>query len=194
MSHQIGATLVALAVCACTSTQLHAQLQPKDSTPTFSIFAGKVLDQYTSSGGRLTNLEFGGTADFRLRALPVPLRATLAFRQRNGPALNPMKYGTLSVDAVGKPIPRIFGVQPYLLGGLGVGTRADYDALLYQPGSDGQMMASTRHIPRYSWAFAEGGVGLDFGRHLFLQTKFMVPVASQGQIVMPFSVGFRFWD
>jgi hypothetical protein len=194
MGNRIGAMLVALAVCACTSTESHAQSQPKDSTPTFSIFGGKVLDQYTSNGGSLTNLEFGGSADFRLRALPVPLRATLAFRQQDRSTLSPMKYGTLSVDAVGKPVPRIFGVQPYLLGGLGVGTRADYVAVLYQPGSDGQMVASTRYIPRYSWAFAEGGVGLELGRHLFVQTKLMVPVASQGQIIMPFSVGFRFWD
>jgi len=195
MGNSISATIVALAVCVCASTESHAQSpQPKDSTPTFSLFGGTALDQYGPSRSGLTNFEFGGSRDFRLRSLPVPLRVTLAFRQQNPYDAGPLKFGTLSLDAVGKPIPRIFGVQPYLLGGLGVGTRAEYDAAFYTL-VDGQFTtAGLRHIPRHSWAFAEGGVGLELGRHLFVQTKFMVPVASQGQIVMPFSVGFRFWD
>jgi hypothetical protein len=200
MSSRIGATLVALAVCACTATESHAQApdQAKDSAPRFSIFSGRMLDGSSGRGrGGLHDLEFGGSADFRLSALPVPLRATLAFREEGGQpqVLSAIKYGRFSLDVVGKPIPRIFGVQPYLLGGLGVATRAEYQTANYQVGQDGQITYSGfRTIPRNSWAFAEGGIGLEFGRHLFVQTKAMVPVASQGQILVPLSVGFRFWD
>ena len=197
MRDHIGAALVALAMGVCTSVESHAQSQPKDSTPTFSIFGGRVLNGNGSAGGTtLTNLEFGGSGDFRVSALPVPLRATLAFRQEDHPwTVGAMKYGTLSLDAVGKPLPRIFGAQPYLLGGLGVATRAEFVSTYYNISPDGQLSSPNfRTIPRHTWAFAEGGIGLELGRHLFVQTKLMIPVASQGQVFMPLSIGFRFWD
>jgi len=197
MGNRLSATVVALAICACSSTQSHGQSQAKDSTPTFSLFGGRVLgDAPLGTNGLLSNVEFGGSADFRVRALPVPLRATLAFREESRSwEISPMKYGTLSLEAVGKPLPRIFRVQPYLLGGLGLATRAEFVRATYQVGADGQYTyTGVRTIPRSWWAFADVGVGLELGRHLFVQSKIMVPVASQGPTFVPLSVGFRFWD
>ena len=47
--------------------------------------------------------------------------------------------------------------------------------------------------PRETWAFASAGLGLDIGR-AFIQLKLEHPVASQGPIVVPLNIGFRFWD
>ena len=141
---------------------------------------------------RLTNVEFGGSGDFRLSGFPLTLRSTLAFRQEDSDwTVTPMKFGTLSLDAIGKPVPRLFGAQLYLLGGLGVATRSDYRAMVHI--LNGELTSVFTHsVPRETWAFGEGGLGLELGRHLFVQTKMMVPVASQGPMLMPISVGFRF--
>jgi hypothetical protein len=197
MGNRFSTTIVAVALCAAVNAELSAQSQPKDSSATFSLFGGRVLNGTGSMPGMsLTDLEFGGSGDFRVSAVPVPLRLGVAFRQEDRPwALGPIKFGTLSLDLVGKPLPRFFGVQPYLLGGLGVGTRAEYLSLTSYLATDAPVEAtSVRTIGRHTWTFAEGGVGVEFGRHLFVQTKLMVPVASPGPVFLPLSVGFRFWD
>ena len=146
---------------------------------------------HSTATGRLTNVEFGGSGDFRLSGFPLTLRSTLAFRQEDSDwTVTPMKFGTLSLDAIGKPVPRLFGAQLYLLGGLGVATHSDYRAMDIVNGEPTSVF--THSVPRETWAFGEGGLGLELGRHLFVQTKMMVPVASQGPMLMPISVGFRF--
>lgn len=45
--------------------------------------------------------------------------------------------------------------------------------------------------PRQTWAFASAGVGLDVGR-AFIRTKLDQPIASDGLVLIPISVGFPF--
>jgi len=190
MDKRIGATVVALAVWLGAASQ--ARAQGADSAPRFSIFGGTLFDAaHSTATGRLTNVEFGGSGDFRLSGFPLTLRSTLAFRQEDSDwTVTPMKFGTLSLDAIGKPVPRLFGAQLYLLGGLGVATHSDYRAMDIVNGEPTSVF--THSVPRETWAFGDGGLGLELRRHLFVQTKMMVPVASQGPMLMPISVGFRF--
>ncbi|MEP6732719.1 MAG: hypothetical protein ABJE10_18895 [bacterium] len=193
MYNRFGTTLVALAMSVGSASSLRAQ--GSDSSHKFSIFGGSLVNA-NNSNKSLLNTEVGGSLDFHVPNVPLTLRSTLAFRQeQNDFTVSSPKYGTLSLDVIGKPIPKIFGIQPYLLGGLGVGTRSEY--LIAVPVYDLTGMRNDYRFlafPRHTWAFAEGGVGLELGHHLFMQTKIMTPIASQGPVLMPFSVGFRFWD
>jgi len=192
-SHRIVVACAAL--CAVPAI---VQAQAGDSVRKFSLFAGTTLTDYTSTLARPNQFEAGGSVDFRVSAFPVALRATMAFSQepfnfRTGV----LRFGTLSLDAVTHPMKGLFGVHPYLLGGVGLGTRAEYTffATRYVPVGD-QMVASQTEAtaitqPRLNWAYAEGGGGLEFGR-LFLQAKLQTPVASNGPTRISVSIGFKF--
>jgi|GEM_PF-5350639 len=180
---------LALAVCA-----LSAGAQTADSTPRFSIFGGPLL---AGGGGwrTLGNMEYGGSVDFRTSSFPLPLRASIAFRDDDGAGrLTPARFATVSLSAVGRPIPRIFAIQPYLLGGLGLATRSDFTAWNYVVTPDGQgvVQSGLRSVSRTSWAFAQAGLGVEVGRHFFVERKFLKPVGSTGPVLEPVSLGFRF--
>ena len=166
---------------------------PADSAPHFALFGGTAA---TENLGPENGLEVGVSGDLRWRPIPVPLRLSASFSQRRdaGRYYAPTKGGLASIEAVMRPIPKWHGLQPYFLGGLGVGTRAGFGYWTggYFTGVDFTQPTFVSR-PRDTWAFASAGVGLDVGR-AFVQLRVLNPVASQGPILVPLSVGFRFWD
>jgi hypothetical protein len=192
-------TISALALCSILGTRVHAQGQTPaakpDSSPHFALFGGPVgYSQYT----RDTGIELGGSGDLRWGPIPVPLRLSVTFTDVNDRnAYGTLKQGTASLELVVRPLPRRLGIQPYLLGGLGMSTMAGYRGSLWQysVGPDGVVYARYRLFeqPRQSWAFATAGVGVDVGR-AFVQVKLAHPIASNGPTTTPVSVGVRFWE
>jgi hypothetical protein len=166
-----------------------------DSTPHFSLFGGT---SGTESRGPENGLNVGASGDFRWKPIPVPLRLSLSFSQRyDSYPYGARKGGSASLELVMHPIPKKFGIQPYFLGGFGVGTRVGYDAWASVPTFPygNELFTQPLHIvrPRQTWAFASAGIGLDVGR-AFIQLRATNPIASDGPIVLPLTVGFRFWD
>jgi hypothetical protein len=170
--------------------------QAIDSTHRWSIFGGsaKVLD---GTDGSENGVELGASGDFRWSPIPVPLRLSLSFSQHQDDFLiRPQRGGQASLDLVMRPIPKTLRIQPYFLGGIGVATRAPYSGVAGGYSYDPTLPPVPYYVysrPRETWAFASAGVGLDVGR-LFMQLKVEQPVAAQGPTLMPFSVGFRFWE
>lgn len=186
---------VLLATLGILVTSAVAGAQTPDSVRRWSLFAGSDQHAYTHDG-LLSNYEFGGSGDFRMGVFPLPLRATLAFSKLGlGLAGSDQRYGSFSLDAIAHPIPRIFGIRPYLLGGLGVATRAPYTGIVqgyaFPDAPQVPNAGSPFRVGRQNWAFAEVGAGLEMGR-LFVQWKATTPVASEGYNRMPISIGLRF--
>ena len=184
-------------VAAAGVSPLVARGQAPDSTPRFSLFGGTALGT-APPGERALKVEGGIAADFRMRAFPLDLRASLAFGQDDPNSFtSERRYGTLALDTVARPVRGIFGVRPYLVGGLGLATSAEYrssNLYYYQltdPNVSALQAASVVQHGRGNWAFAEGGAGLEFGK-LFLQAKVQKPVASNGVTRMPITLGFHF--
>lgn len=166
-----------------------------DSAPHFALFGGTAAAE---NNGPESGVELGGSGDFRWGRLPVPLRLSMSFSQRNDSHnYFATKGGKASLELVVHPIPTMLGIRPYFLGGAGVATRAEYggwtsEYALMPDGTVGLTQLYFRR-PRQSWAFGSVGMGVDIGR-AFVQVKLENPVASQGPIVVPVSVGIRFWD
>ena len=186
---------VFLAFACLATTSMRAAAQSPDSVRRWSVFAGSDRQAYTRDG-LLSNYEFGGTGDFRIGIFPLPLRATVAFSTVSlGLAGSDNRFGSFSLDAIARPIPKIFGIRPYFLGGLGIATRAPYTGII-----QGYFLADAPQPPnvgmpfrvgRQNWAFAEVGGGLEMGR-LFVQWKTTTPVASEGYSRTPISIGLHF--
>lgn len=156
-----------------------------ESTPHFALFGGWApLDgQFVVRRG----LAMGGSADFRWSPLPVPLRLSLSFDERGGEYISKQRGGQAALDLVMRPVPKLFGMQPYFLGGLGVATRTSY----YEVRPNSPATANFIVHPRQTWAFASLGAGLDIGR-MFIQTKWDQSIASEGPVLFPISLGVRF--
>ena len=190
----LAAGLVAAGAVMSTTLRAQAPTATADSSHHFALFGGTAA---SDRSGPENGLELGVSADLRWRPLPVPLRLSLSFSQRDeGPFNTSMKGGLASLETVFRPIPKRFGIQPYFLGGLGLGTRAGYS--FWGGAGCSASSVSTEQCtyittPRQTWAFASAGFGLDVGR-AFVQLRMLNPVASQGPILVPLSVGFRFWD
>ena len=109
---------IALGVVALVTLASQGQAQRRernDSEPKFSLFGGIAADGVnTGRDAGASNFELGGSADFRLRSFPLPLRASLTFSQQHRDFyLNDRRSGALSIDAVGHPIPSFFGISTY---------------------------------------------------------------------------------
>ena len=65
---------------------------------------------------------------------PVPLRATLAYDKFRGGPSTTLKATSLMVDAVFRPLPAVWGIRPFLLGGLGVATVSPSGAQVVEGG------------------------------------------------------------
>jgi hypothetical protein len=186
----IFASTIGLATPALSQTSS----PPPDSAHRFSLFGGTGGALFPGLG---TGLEFGVSGDFRWRPVPVPLRLSLSFSQRGANDFRTYseRGGLASLEAVMRPIPRKLGLQPYFLAGAGIGTTAGvegwawYYANVYGPISDPQYVRR----PRNTWAFGTVGMGLDIGR-AFVQVRYLNPLATQGPVVVPVNIGFRFWD
>lgn len=190
-----GTVLLVVSLFGGTVMASGAAAQSTDSTARWSLFGGSAPIEEGGLTHIAHNVELGGSADFRLRQFPLPLRASLSFsqsEQRNQFGTQ-MKFGSLSLDAVGHPVPKILGAKLYFLGGLGVGTRAAYTDFGLVPTNPEftEFQTVARKRARENWAFAEGGAGLELG-HAFIQWKLQMPVASEGYVRAPISVGFRF--
>lgn len=168
--------------------------QSADSTPRFSLFGGQQrLDQAGVPRNLQSDYRFGGSADFSVPTFPLMLRASLAFSRLEQPnTFSNLEVGTFSVQAIARPLPTMFGVKPYFLGGLGVGTRAPFVGVLPQyNGTNAPVYGTPFTASRLTWTYVEGAAGLEFHR-LFIQRAFSTPVASNGYTMSPISVGFRF--
>lgn len=192
MRARLGTTALVAGIIAGTlglGTTARAQApgERADSAPHFAVFGGWApLDgQYVVRRG----LALGGSADFRFSPIPVPLRFSLSFDERTGEYVSRQRGGQASLDLVMRPLAKLFGMRPYLLGGLGIATQAAYYEVIPFSSTSGSSFVH----PRQTWAFASAGAGLDIGR-MFIQMKLDQPVASQGPVLLPLSVGFRFWD
>lgn len=199
MRARFGTTALVAGIMAgivgMTSTAGAQETKPKvDSAPHFSLFGGSSAAE---SNGPETGFELGGSGDFRWKPIPVPLRLSLSFSQRHEDnALSQLRGGKASLEAVMRPMPKFLGIRPYFLGGLGVATRAGYSAIAGGYYVDPTVPPAPYYLytrQRQTWAFASAGLGLDIGR-AFIQMKFEAPIASNGPVVVPISVGFRFWD
>jgi hypothetical protein len=184
-------TLAALAsLAALTAAPLGAQ--SVDSTRRWSLFAGTVAAQgfgaAGTGGNRLaSNFELGGSGDFRVRAFPLPLRATATVSHIDDRAVGAdLRFATFSLDAVGRPVPKVLGAQLYLLAGLGIGVQAAHLEGA-SPSATTPLVARRRH----SWGFGEVGTGVDLG-HLFLEIRFQAALTSNEPRRTPIRVGFRF--
>ena len=162
-----------------------AHAQVADTTPRLSVFAGGVG---SDGGSVMRDAEYGGSVDFHIRSITQALRASLTFRDGAGS----MKVGTLSLDVVGRPLPSLFGLRPYLLGGLGVSSATSYSVDVPLAGAFDNPMTIRRSVSATTWAFVDAGGGVEIGRHFFVQTKLMVPVAGLGPALYPLVAGFRF--
>lgn len=184
----VALAVSSLLIASCVPTSARAQVA--DTAHRFSLFGGT-----TSTGAwdfrNLKNVEIGGSADFQLGSFPLPLRASVSFGQKDE-GFSTLKFGTLALDAVARPLPRLFGTQLYFLGGLGLATRAEYlGTHAYLDAAGTGLIYSPFEAPRHNWGFLEGGVGLEVGR-AFVQMKLQAPVASNGYTRVPLSVGFHF--
>jgi hypothetical protein len=166
---------------------------PANPRPHFALFGGRER----GGSGPESGLELGASGDFRVSALPVPLRLSLSFSENNdGYDYRPQRGGKAALDLVLRPIPRVLGIRPYFLTGLGVSTHAPYTRLVggcYFSPDVPCVPYSSYSYRRETWTFLSAGAGLDVGP-LFVQLKWDQPVASQGPVMTPINIGFRFWD
>ena len=200
MRTRLGSTALAAGIIAASAgvaapTLAQTSVARADSSHRFALFGGTAA---TERFGPESGLEMGVSADLRWHPVPVPLRLSLSFSQRNGGyGHSTMRGGLASLEAVMRPIPKRFGIQPYFLAGLGVGTHAAHTrftgALYYPPLVTEAPASLFVRMPRETWAFASAGAGLDVGR-AFIQVRLLNPVASDGAMIAPINVGFRFWD
>jgi hypothetical protein len=173
-----------------------------DSAPHFALFTGPAT---------LHGFGLGGSGDFHWGRIPVPLRLSVAFSNENDKSYDYTYFtGTAfarassyfsgerkamaSLELVMHPIPKRLGIQPYFLGGVGVGTRAGVYTSYYGTNEDGTTSYGGGRSPRETAAFLTAGMGLDIGR-LFIEAKGASPIATN---VPPsynvLNVGFRLWD
>jgi hypothetical protein len=178
--------LAALAVCLLHGGRAEAQVG--DAPHRFSLFSGAISD------GDLT-VQLGGSAAFRLGDFPLPLRASLQFGHEGSNRFHSdINSGVLSLDAVARPAVPLLGSRLYLLGGLGLFTRADH--LFYEtrnvntPNGSYPWTFSTA-VSRETWGFAAAGLGVDVSR-IFVEGKLAQAVASQGFTQVMLSAGVHF--
>jgi hypothetical protein len=175
-----------LVLCA-----LRAGAQSIDSTH-WSVFAGRTTSSAAgadrSFGFPSENFGVGGSVEFKPSLFPVPLRTTLAYDKfRSGPSTT-LKATSLMVDAVFRPLPAVWGIRPYLLGGLGIATVSpsgmqvrERDALHVVP------------IARTTALELNTGIGLEF-RRFFVEYQHS-PYGVLGDRMpsrTPIRLGFRF--
>jgi hypothetical protein len=156
-----------------------------DSAPHFALF---------TAAPTISGFSLGGSGDFRWSPLPVPLRLSLAFSNEDDKSYGsgPRK-AMATLELVMRPIPKKLGIQPYFLGGVGVGTTAAGFGSFTALASDDPL----NHVylfPRETSAFFSLGVGLDIGK-MFIEMKGASPIANNARTMYnPVNIGFRFWD
>ena len=168
-----------------------AGAQSTDSTH-WSIFAGRTTSSAPGADRSFAfpveNFGVGGSVEFKPFFVPVPLRATLSYDKfRGGPSFT-LKATSLMVDAVFRPLPAMWGIRPYLLGGLGIATVSPSGEQVLEGG-----VLRVIPIARTTALEMDAGIGLAY-RRLFVEYQHS-PYGVLGDRMpsrTPIRLGFRF--
>ena len=172
-----------------------AEAQSADSTH-WSIFAGRTISSAEGADRSFAfpvdNFGVGAGVELRSSRLPVPLRATLSYDKFRGGPTTTLKATSLTVDALFRPLPSVWGIRPYLLAGLGVATVSPSGRQVVEAGAEATVL---RVIPiaRTSALEMNAGLGLEY-RRLFLEFQHS-PYGVLGDRMpsrTPIRLGFRF--
>jgi hypothetical protein len=186
-------TFVTLVALAPAGAQTSASA---DTMSHFSLFAGTSANGSVSPSG---GFELGVSADLRWRPIPVPFRLSLGVSQRREEMFrySAPKAVVGSAELIFRPVPRLFGIRPYFLGGIGGATMSAFDYWTTPAfwGPDGGLVAGTPQrlrSERTTWAFASAGLGFDLGGG-YIQARLLEPITSRTPVLVPITIGFR-WD
>jgi hypothetical protein len=175
-----------LALCAP-----RAGAQSADSMR-WSLFAGRTTSSAAgaddSFGFPSENFGVGGSIEVKPSFFPVPLRTTLSYDKFRGGQTTTLKATSLMVDAVFRPLPAVWGVRPYLLGGLGIATVSPSGAQVVEGG-----VLRVTPIARTTALEMNTGLGLEY-RRFFLEYRHS-PYGLLGNDMpsrTPIRLGFRF--
>jgi len=168
-----------------------ARAQSTDGTH-WSIFAGRTTSSAEGADRSFAfpveNFGVGGSIELRSSLFPVPLRATLSYDKFRGGPSTTLKATSLTVDAVFRPVPALWGFRPYLLGGLGIATVSPSGAQVVEGG-----VPRVIPIARTTALEMDAGVGLEYKR-FFLEYRHS-PYGVLGDRMparTPIRLGFRF--
>jgi hypothetical protein len=168
-----------------------AGAQSADSTH-WSIFAGRTTSSASGADRAFNfpseNFGIGGSVEFKPSLFPVPLRATLSYDKFRGGPTTTLKATSLMVDAVFRPLPAMWGIRPYLLGGLGIATVAPSGKQVQEGG-----VPRVLPLPRTTALEMDMGIGIGY-RRFFVEYRHS-PYAVLGDRMpswTPISLGFRF--
>lgn len=187
-----GASTALLLVCGLLVLRApRAGAQSTDSTH-WSIFAGRTT---SSSEGADRSFNFpsenfgvGGSVDLKPSRFPVPVRATLSYDKFRGGPSTTLKATSLMVDAVFRPIPAVWRIRPYLLGGLGIATVSPSGMQVEEGG-----VPRVIPIARTTALEMDAGIGLEYRRFLveYRHSPYFV-LGDRMPSRTPIRLGFRF--
>ena len=168
-----------------------AGAQATDGTH-WSIFAGRTTSSAEGADHSFAfpveNFGVGGSVELESSLFPVPLRATASYDKFRGGPSTTLKATSLTVDAVFRPVPAVWGLRPYLLGGLGVATVSPSGAQVVEGG-----VPRVIPIARTTALEMDAGIGLEY-RRFFLEYRHS-PYGVLGDRMparTPIRLGFRF--
>ena len=168
-----------------------AGAQSTDSTH-WSIFAGRTISSAAGADRSFAfpveNFGVGGRFEYKPSFAPVPLRATLSYDKFRGGPTTTLKATSLMVDAVFRPLPAVWRIRPYLLGGLGIATVSPSGKQVEEAG-----VPRVIPIPRTTALEMDVGIGLAY-RRFFVEYQHS-PFGVLGDRMpsrIPIRLGFRF--
>ena len=158
----------------------------------WSIFAGRTISSAAGAGRSFhflsENFGVGGSVEFKPSHFPASLRATLSYDKFRGGPTTTLKAASLMVDAVFRPVPAVWGIRPYLLGGLGIATVSPSGMQVEEGGALRVIL-----IARTTALEMDTGIGLGY-RRFFLEYRHS-PFGLLGDRMptrTPIRLGFRF--
>jgi hypothetical protein len=158
----------------------------------WSIFAGRTTSSAAGADRSFAfpveNFGVGGSVEFKASLSPVPLRATLSYDKFRGGPTTTLKATSLMVNAVFRPLPAVWGIRPYLLGGLGIATVSPSGMQVEENG-----MLRVIPIARTTALEMDTGIGLEL-RRFFVEYRHS-PYGVLGDRMpsrTPIRLGFRF--
>ena len=184
-------TALLLAYALLVLSALRADAQSTESTH-WSLFAGRTISSATEADRSfdfpVENFGVGGSVEFKPSFVPAPLRATLSYDKFRGGPTTTLKATSLTIDAVFRPLPAVWGIRPYLLAGLGIAT-------VSPSGEQIAVGGAPRVIPiaRTTALEMDAGIGLAY-RRLFVEYQHS-PYGVLGDRMpsrTPIRLGFRF--
>jgi hypothetical protein len=168
-----------------------AGAQSTDSTH-WSIFAGRTISSAEGADRSFAfpveNFGVGGNIEFKPSFFSVPLRATLSYDKFRGGPTTTLKATSLMVDAMFRPLPAVWGIRPYLLGGLGIATVSPSAMQVVERG-----VPRVIPIARTTALEMNAGAGLEY-RRFFVEYQHS-PYGVLGDRMpsrSPIRLGFRF--